>query len=214
MVDPGCTSVRESLAELALGILRGDELREATAHLEHCRDCQREVAGMLPVASQLLELIPGTEPPLGFDRRVLREVAPPDRRTLLIARHRALLAAVAAAVAAVIGVSGWLAERGTGTSGVHPQLAAALTAQGHDVGSIEAYGRPLWLKVTVHGAGVSGAVTCEVVHRDGSVTRMGSFDLVSGSGTWSTPDTGNMAGITGARLVDADGHVVAVARFS
>lgn len=214
MVDPGCTTVRESLAELALGTLRGEELTQATAHLEHCRDCQRELTGMLPVASQLLELIPGTEPPLGFDRRVLRAVIPARGRTPLHARHRGILTAVAAAMAAVIGVSGWLVERGSGSGSVRTQLAAEFTAQGRDVGSIEAYGRPLWLKVTVHGAGMSGQVTCEVVHRDGSVTKMGSFDLVSGSGTWSTPDTGDMAGITRAQLVDAGGHVVAVARFT
>lgn len=214
MVDPACAAVRESLAELALGILRGDELRQATAHLEHCRDCQREMTGMLPVASRLLELIPGTEPPLGFDRRVMREVGATGARTRLLARNRTLLTAVAAAAAVVIGVSGWLVERGTGAGSPQPQLAAEFTAQGRDVGRIEAYGKPLWLKVTVHGAGMSGPVTCEVVHRDGSVTNMGSFDLVSGSGTWSTPDDGDMTGITAARLVDAGGRVVAVARFT
>lgn len=214
MVDSGCTAVRQSLEELALGILRGEELRQATAHLEHCRDCQREVTAMLPVASQLLELIPGTEPPLGFDRRVLREIMPPGGRAPLHANRRVLVAAVAAAMATVIGVSGWLVERGSSSGKVRAQLAAEFIAQGRDVGSIEAYGNPLWLKVTVRGAGVSGPVTCEVVHRDGSVTKMGSFDLVSGSGTWSTPDTGDMAGITGAQLVDTGGRVVAVARFT
>lgn len=214
MVEPACATVRESLAELALGILRGDELRQVTAHLEHCRDCQREVTDMLPVASQLLELIPGTEPPLGFDRRVLREVTPAGGWARLHAGHRVVLTAVAAAMAVVIGVSGWLVERGSSPGTARPQLAAEFTAQGRDVGSIEAYGRPLWLKVTVHGAGMSGPVTCEMVHQDGTVTNMGTFDLVSGSGTWSTPDTGDMAGITGAQLVDAGGHVVAVARFT
>lgn len=215
MPDTGCDTARESLAELALGTLRGQELREVSSHVAQCRDCRREVTSMLPVASQLLELIPGTEPPLGFDRRVLSRVHQSDSSGGWFSRRRTVVMSIAAAAAIVFGVSGWLV--GAGSSGhpqTRPELTAAFTEQGHQVGQIEAYGKPLWLTVTVHGTGVSGTVTCQLVHGDGSVTTMGSFDLVAGSGTWSTPDPEGMGNVSQARLVDSTGNVVAVARIS
>lgn len=215
MADNGCEAARESLAELALGTLRGEELHRATAHVEHCRECRHEVTAMLPVASQLLELIPGTEPPLGFDHRVLAQVGQPGRSTRWIGPRRVAAMAAAAAAAVIFGVSGWLV--GSGSSGHHEVralLAADFMQQGHDVGNIEVYGKPLWLTVTVHGIGTSTPVTCELVRKDGTVTTMGSFGLVGGSGTWGTPDPSGMAGVARAQLVDAHGQVLAVAQFS
>ena len=215
MVDIGCEVARESLAELALGTLRGEELRNVTSHVEHCKECRHEVTSMLPVASQLLELIPGTEPPLGFDRRVLAEVGQSGGVVRWMGRRRPLVMAAAAAAAVIFGVSGWLV--GAGSSGhrpAHALLAAQFVRQGHDVGTIEVYGKPLWLSVTVSHIGTSGPVTCEIVRKDGSVTTMGTFDLVGESGKWSTPDLSGMANITQAQLLDAHGRVLAIARFS
>lgn len=222
MTDSGCETARESLAELALGALRGEELHRVSAHVEHCSECRREVTSMLPVASRLLELVPGTEPPLGFDRRVLSNVQQVERggrrfegRGGRFARHRTVIMAVAAAAAIVFGVSGWLV--GADSSGHHqsrPELTAEFVQQGRDVGEFEAYGKPLWLTVTVRGTGISGPVTCEMIHDDGSITTMGSFDLVGGSGTWSTPDPEGMANVTQAQLVDTTGKVVATAHIA
>ena len=215
MVDIGCEAAGESLAELALGTLRGDELHRVTEHVEHCKECRREVTSMLPVASQLLELIPGTEPPLGFDRRVLAEVAQPGGATRWAARRRPIVMAAAAAAAVIFGVSGWLVGAGSSDHDrTHALVAADFVHQGHDVGNIEVYGKPLWLSVTVHGIGTSGMVTCQIVHKDGTVTTMGSFGLSGGSGTWATPDPVGMADVSQAQLVDTHGQVLAVARFS
>jgi len=213
MVDIGCETARESLAELALGTLRGDELHRVTEHVEHCKDCRHEVTAMLPVASQLLELIPGTEPPLGFDRRVLAEVGQSGGAKRWMAR-RPMVMAAAAAAAVIFGISGWLVGGGSDHDHTHALLAAAFVRQGHDVGNIEVYGKPLWLSVTVHGIGTSGNVTCQIVRKDGSVTTMGSFGLVGGSGTWATPEPAVMTDISQAQLVDTHGQVLAVARFS
>ena len=217
MIDPGCAVTRESAAEAALGILRGDELTHMTTHLETCAGCREEVAGMLPMASRLLDLIPGTEPPLGFDRRVLSQMGqaglPPARPAWR--RHPALAAAAAAAAAVLIAVSAWVSSSGSGSPRpAQAQLVAEFYSHGHDVGRIETYGKPLWLAVSVRGVATSGAVTCEILHRDGSITTVGSFDLVGGSGSWSTPDLQGVTSVAGAQLVDPDGHVLAVALFS
>ena len=67
------------------------------------------------VSTRLIELVPGTEPPLGFDRRVLARVrqSRPGPTGGLV-RRRPLFAAAAGAaavVALVFGSLGWFAGR-------------------------------------------------------------------------------------------------------
>ncbi|MGH9056175.1 MAG: hypothetical protein ACRDYY_10005, partial [Acidimicrobiales bacterium] len=80
MADIGCGHVRDVAAELALGILPGGEQPAVASHLEACATCREEVGAMEVVAARLLELVPGTEPPLGFDHRVLARVSGSSRR--------------------------------------------------------------------------------------------------------------------------------------
>jgi hypothetical protein len=72
---------------------------------------------------------------------------------------------------------------------------------------------PLWLTMTVHDVKGGPAVTCELVAADGKLTPLGSFDLVDGSGSWGAPDPGGLTGITGARLTDGHGRLIATATF-
>ena len=204
--------VTDVAPELALGILPDAEAEAARDHMRTCPACSAEVASLAPVADRLLELVPGTEPPLGFERTVLAAVSPSTTRRFRL-HHRSLLTVVsaAAAVALVFGAIGWIAGRGTTSH--HVQTEAVLTSAGRDVGKVETYGHPAWLSISVRGMANAGRVTCEVVRGDGSVWTMGSFDLVNGSGTWSTPDPSGLSGVVQARLVGTDGRVLAVARL-
>ena len=60
----------------------------------------------------------------------------------------------------------------------------------------------------------NGTVTCQVVGKDGRVTTIGSFRLADGYGAWGSPDPGYLGTLAGARLVSADGTVLATATFS
>ncbi|HUE59101.1 MAG TPA: zf-HC2 domain-containing protein [Acidimicrobiales bacterium] len=204
--------VTDLAPELALGILPEAEAEAARNHLRTCPACSAEVASLMPVTDRLLELVPGTEPPLGFDRRVLAEVSPSAARRFKF-RHRSLLtvASAAAAAALVFGTIGWIAGRGTKSN--HVQTEAALVSNGRHVGEVDAYGHPAWLSISVHGVTNTGRVTCEIVYKDGHTWTMGSFDLVKGSGMWSTPDPSGFSNVTEARLVGTDGHILAVAHF-
>lgn len=75
-----CVEAREAAAEFALGILDPIYRREVDSHLRLCDDCRREITGLTEVAARLLDVIPGTEPPLGFDRAVLVQIASWPRR--------------------------------------------------------------------------------------------------------------------------------------
>lgn len=204
--------VTDLAPELALGILPEAEAEAVRDHMRTCPACSAEVASLTPVADRLLELVPGTEPPPGFERRILAAVSPSAAGRFRF-NHRSFLAVASAAAAAalVFGTIGWIAGRGTNSH--HVQTQAELVASGRDVGEVEAYGHPAWLSVSVRGVTSTGRVTCEIVYKDGRTWTMGSFDLVKGSGMWSTPDPSGFSGVTEARLVGTDGHVLAVAHF-
>jgi anti-sigma-K factor RskA len=219
MNDPTCTDVHDAAAEYALDILDSEERSAVAAHLLRCPECRREVAAMTSVGARLLDLVPGTEPPLGFDRRVLARVGQtggPRRRRWGGGRARLLagMASVAAAAAVIFGSLGWFPGRTT----THRPTPATLTAhffQGtRDVGEVYASGgNTPWLRMEVDGTTGTEKVTCELLATDGSVMRLGSFDLVRGSGSWGAPDGTDPTGISGVRLVGSGGQVIATALF-
>ena len=70
---------------------------------------------------------------------------------------------------------------GAGGLGGQPARASGLAAQlrqeGHTVGVVYAGGRPAWVTMTIRGDTASGPVTCELLGRNGTVTKLGTFDL-------------------------------------
>jgi hypothetical protein len=227
-----CVQVREEAAEFALDILEPEARSLLAAHLLRCQACREEVDAMCGVATRLIELVPGTEPPLGFDRRVLARVRdiPPASRSVWPFRHHvglgggrrssrrnrliAAATAIAAAAALIFGSVGWLMGRSDHPTPDKLILAAEFEQGGHDLGEVYAYrGTPPWLNMTVHDVRGDQKVTCELLGKDGSRTLLGSFDLVNGSGSWGAPDRWGLTGISGARLVGSHGQVIATAIF-
>ncbi len=82
------------------------------------------------------------------------------------------------------------------------------------MGVVYVGGRPAWVTTTLRGDIASGPVTCELFGRNGTVTKLGTFDLVDGSGSWGAPDPAGRSGVVGARLVDRAGRVIATATFA
>jgi hypothetical protein len=71
MAEQDCARLRELAPELALGVLTGEERGEARKHLANCPDCREYVLELTSVGDGLLALVPGAEPPVGFEDRVL-----------------------------------------------------------------------------------------------------------------------------------------------
>lgn len=215
-IEPSCGEVRDACAEYALGLLPADERAGLARHIMGCQECRIEVGEMTALGDELIDLVPDAGPPAGFDRRVLAVIRQaggswedksrrPDRRKRFVVAG--LVAA--AAVAVIVG----LAVRG-GSGKSHHEITAALTADGHTIGSVYTEGHPTWIWMSVNGASVSGSVTCELLERDGQVISLGTFDLVKGSGSWAAPEPANSSAFSGARLVTTDGVVIASATFS
>ena len=71
MSEQDCARLRELAPELALGVLSGEERAEVREHLAGCPDCREYVLELTAVGDGLLALVPGAEPPVGFEDRLL-----------------------------------------------------------------------------------------------------------------------------------------------
>lgn len=92
--------------------------------------------------------------------------------------------------------------------------AALLTASHQAVGKIFLYnGSPRWVYMSVYMESAAGPVTCQLVGKDGRVTNVGTFRMDDGYGAWGSPDPVDNGPLTGARLVSANGTVLATASF-
>jgi hypothetical protein len=135
-------------------------------------------------------------------------------------RVRRALAATAmglAVVAAALG--GWRIVGGpspsASSSAARLTSASLLSATSSSIGSVFLYsGTPRWLYLYVDLGSGDELVTCQVVGTDGRASTVGSFRLADGYGTWGSPDPGNVGAVTGARLLSADGVVLATATFT
>src|SRR5947199_5423679 len=134
MAELGCERLHEVGPELALGVLSGRDRADAIVHLQDCPVCEQHVRELSVIGDRLVLLVPGAEPPVGFEQRVLDRLGLPARR-----RHwrRRWLAAAAAVLAVGLGAAGWAVHGALQTEGGFTTDAvagngstAAITADG------------------------------------------------------------------------------------
>src|SRR2546429_1045014 len=103
MSAPMCGDVRELAPELALGIVGGPERADALQHASECGPCRALIGELAEAADALTLLAPESEPPPGFEERVLAALKAPRRR---MRRRAAVMVAAAAAAAAIVSIVG------------------------------------------------------------------------------------------------------------
>ncbi|MER6775591.1 MULTISPECIES: hypothetical protein [unclassified Streptomyces] len=233
MSEMTCEQLRELDAELALGILPARERARAVAHLDQCPGCREHIEQLALVGDDLLGLLPGTEPPVGFESRVTALLQPPApepapapapapaaRRWLL----RPRVAAAAAALAVACGFGGWAAGTAIQASAPPPSptaranaqlLQAALVTGGREVGRVFAHpGARGWVYMSVDLEKPMPEISCVLDHKDGTMTRLGTFSLQDGYGYWVATTDVNATTLAGARLLTPEGSVLASAHFA
>src|SRR5271155_1475493 len=97
--------MNDDLIEFALGTLSGRSRAAVLDHLQTCAHCNAEVESLADVTDKLLWLGPPAAPPLGFETRLIERYRGGDTRRRTTRRQRVGVLAVAAMVAAVLGVS-------------------------------------------------------------------------------------------------------------
>ena len=227
-----CAEFYDSAAELALGVLTGRERAEALAHLDHCEACREHVGQLTMTGEQLLGLLPTAEPPAGFETRVMGRLglaAPAPQQVRHRRRRpawghgfspRRVLAAAAVVVALLVGaVGGWGLHASTAPAASSELTSATLVAASdHDqVGKVYVYndnGQSRWMYMSVDLESGNDPVICQLIGADGHVTTIGSFRLADGYGSWGSPAYTGDGAPAGARLVTANGKVLASGTFS
>lgn len=232
-----CAEFGDVAAELALGVLTGRERADALAHLDHCEACREHVRQLATTGEELLGLLPSSEPPPGFETRVMERLglagAGPglvrDLREKRLRRAgtarpsgtvnrgtRRILAAAAVVVAVAVGALGGWGLRGGASPSPKPALSTvALVSGDHEnVGQVFVYnGDPRWMYMSVDVDSGNETVICQLIGSDGRVTNVGSFRLNGGYGSWGSPSWVGDGAPVGARLVKPDGTVLASATF-
>lgn len=227
MSDLSCVQMRELAAEMALDVLAGYERATAQAHLNQCPACRSYVGSLTTVSDRMLSLVPGVEPPVGFEDRVLAGMGltPPPAKP----KRRWWPVAAAAAVAALVfGFGGWAMGAVTMEQTVTQQatagnpsddvlrFAALRSGDRHQIGQVFTYdGDSSWVYMSVNADPSTGPVTCQLIRQDGGWVQVGTFALNNGKGDWGTELAVDPSQMVGARLVSAvDGRVLASATFS
>jgi hypothetical protein len=228
LTDMGCDGFADVAAELALGVLTGRERAEAIAHLDRCEACREDVRQLTVTGEELLGLLPASEPPPGFETRVMERLGRAAPRPRVIGRitrlgrvrqagwtRRTLAVAAVVLTFVVAGLGGWGLRSVTASPARSLLSSAPLVSAGHQtLGEVFFYnGDPRWLYMSVGMDTGTGTVTCQLKSRDGDVITMGSFRLTGGYGSWASPIPAGQGPFTGARLVSADGGVLATASF-
>jgi hypothetical protein len=214
MSEMSCTTMRELAPELALDVLTGYERATAQAHLGMCPQCREYVSSLTQIGDRLLTLVPGAEPPVGFEDRVMQGIGFPAQRATRPPRRRWWPMAVAAAaiVAVVFGIGGWAVANLTDHS-TDMRFAQFRGRDDRQIGQVFTYGgTPPWVYMSVTDA-TATTVTCQLMERNGKIVSIGSFELSGGKGIWGHKVDVDPSTVIGARLVTDHGAVLATATF-
>jgi anti-sigma factor RsiW len=211
-----CDRTRELAAELALGILDGEQRAQALRHLAECPECRRAVEALTAVTDELLMLAPEREPPAGFESRVLARLQPPPAATRPRRRMRRVLAPLAAAAAAAAVATAVVLQttsddrrladhyRATLAAGHGSSFEAArLRAPGEvPAGVVYAYrGATSWIFVVVYGAHRGVAYSAELATTSGRRVALPSFRLDPRTGTSGEAIPVDLSTVSSVRLV-------------
>jgi hypothetical protein len=220
VADPRqCEAIQDDLAELALGTLSGRSRSEGLEHVASCPRCAAELERLSIVADKLLQLAPVVEPPLGFELRLAEKLqgAATARQPRRLRRKSVLAAAAAIVVLLGVGLGSVVAAGGgdnqnhSATAGL---TAANLTSHGIIFGKvIISAGSSPWMFVTISGGSLSGQVKCVVTLAGGKVETIGVFKIAGGYGAWDAPLRSPGDAVRSARLIAANGTILASARL-
>ena len=131
-------------------------------------------------------------------------------------RMRRVLSAAAVSLAVIAaGLGGWRIGVGTAPAASPLMAASLVSGTSQPVGQVFYYSHdPEWLYMSVDMGSGDGIVTCQVTDATGRFVTVGSFRLADGYGAWGSPDPGELGQLTAARLVSANGTVVATGTFT
>lgn len=188
-----CADIRSLLPELALDTLTGEDRARALGHVEACSDCRRELRSLVEVGDELLLVAPVTEPPVGFESRVVERLLGERQGRNRLKRALAIAAVLAAGIAAG-GTALYLAgnadrelaagyRRTLGVADGRYVAARPFVGERDEVGYAFGYeGSPSWIFFLID-AGSDGTYDIEITTA-GDTWVAGEMQIRDGEGAW------------------------------
>jgi anti-sigma factor RsiW len=178
----------DDVVELVLGTVDGDRRARMAAHVLRCATCRNQYDELAATVEDLLPAVPGAQPPIGFDERVLARLGAAGRRPTA-RRRRTWLVATAAAVlvALMVPIGIWLASRDTDDVTAGAVATLHLARDGRAVGTVsvgEVEGSQVMV-VALVGAPSDVSYYCRINFADG--TSLDSESWPAGNGAWIVP---------------------------
>jgi hypothetical protein len=219
----GCESCREQVRELTM---TGEELLGLLPSREPPAGFESRVLDRLGLSAPRHQPGGPRRPGRRTDHRTGRPASlRPDAKAGRPRGRLSRVMAVAAVVAALAGagLGGWGLRAATAPSVASsaaqssPLSTAALVASSGNrtVGQVFVYKHvPWWMYMSVAMDGFGNAtVRCQLETADGHYTTVGEFRLYDGYGSWGSPYSVGSSAVVGARLLSANGTVLAAATF-
>ena len=210
----------QDLVELALGEVAEPRRSELLSHLSGCLRCRAAYSEVVGAVDALVPVAPESQPPAGFDLRVLAAMGidAPDasrvQRLRYLSRGRSLLAA--AAVVLVVAAGLWGASTLRDDTAVPTASGTAVLAKsdGEQVGTaaVAWMNENRVLVMSVNNAPVGVGYRCRVWLANGDSQVLGRWEASSPQGgTWVVPaPQGELSTI---QLVTGSGDVWSAARL-
>jgi hypothetical protein len=213
-----CAETRERLPEFSLGVIDGAERADVVVHLAQCSACRSVATEYGATADALSELTGETEPPQGFESRVLDRLH--NERLARPRRGGWKTLAVAAALAAAIVIASVAAVRLVDASGPASHKQSLQTAQmignrGMHAGkAFLTEGSDPYLFVALNYGMPPGTYGITTVAADGQTAQIGSINIVRGAGSWAGDAHVPAGALAWVRIVRPDGHTLCSAKFA
>jgi len=220
MSGTACDEIRSAAAELALGVLDGEERARVLEHARGCAACRAHLDELAVVAQEILTAAPAREPPPGFESRVLAALEPARPRRA--ARLRRLLPAIAATALLAAAGATWVTlsatrqERTLGaryravlaTAGGKYLAAAKLRdAAGARHGVVFAYqGDQPWVTVVLADDADDEPWRVDISTRDGAKLELGGFDPAKAGPAWGHALPVSVREVAAVHLTGAGGR--------
>jgi anti-sigma factor RsiW len=201
---PGEPHLGEEVADLVLGDVDADRRVAMAAHLLRCASCRREYDELAATVHDLLPAVPGVQPPLGFDERVLARLAADGTPAAWpFRRWRRVTTAVAIAVAVLVPIGVWVVSRGDEVDVTTGSLATLYRSRDDaPVGTVSVTvvdGDPVMV-VALVGAPDDVSYYCRTRFADGTSTESESWP--AGNGAWIVPLPADAA-VAGVEIIPA-----------
>ena len=180
----------DDVVGLVLGGLDADRRAALATHLLRCAACRTEYDELATTAADLLPAVPGVQPPIGFDERVLARLATVRRAGGAgpsLRRWRWVAVAAAVLVALLVPLGVWAVARGDGAGSSGELATLRLTCDGSPVGtvSITDVDGGAMAVVALVAAPPDVSYYCRMHLADG--TNVDSEAWPAGNGAWIVP---------------------------